>query len=81
MEIDFNDCQGSAEYFQEKFAQVQFELMDRIGKYEDLNKKYMELESRSIGIAKEESKRKGVEVVETELTVKKNETKSYEDKT
>jgi hypothetical protein len=22
MEIDFNDCQGSAEYFQEKFAQV-----------------------------------------------------------
>jgi hypothetical protein len=81
MEIDFNYCQGSAEYFQEKFAQVQFELMDRIGKYEDLNKKYMELESRSIGIAKEESKRKGVEVVETELTVKKNETKSYEDKT
>jgi hypothetical protein len=41
----------------------------------------MELESRSIGIAKEESKRKGVEVVVTELTVKKNETKSYEDKT
>jgi len=81
MEINFNYCQGSAEYFQEKFAQVQFELMDRIGKYEDLNKKYMELESRSIGIAKEESKRKGVEVVETELTVKKNETKSYEDKT
>jgi len=81
MEIDFNDCQGSAEYFQEKFAQVQFELMDRIGKYKDLNKKYMELESRSIGIAKEESKRKGVEVVETKLTVKKNETKSYEDKT
>jgi hypothetical protein len=81
MEIDFNYCQGSAEYFQEKFAQVQFELMDRIGKYEDLNKKYMELESRSIGIAKEENKRKGVEVVETELTVKKNETKSYEDKT
>ena len=27
MEIDFNDCQGSAEYFQEKFAQVQFELI------------------------------------------------------
>jgi len=45
MEIDFNDCQGSVEYYQEKFAQVQFEVMDRIGKYEDLNKKYMELES------------------------------------
>jgi len=73
MEIDFNDCQGSAEYYQEKFTQVQFELMDRIGKYEDLNKKYMKLESRSMGIAKEESKRKGFEAVETELAVKKNE--------
>jgi hypothetical protein len=27
--------------------------MDRIGKYEDLNKKYMDLESRSIEITKE----------------------------
>jgi hypothetical protein len=52
MEIDFKDCQGSAEYFQEKFAQVQFELMDRIMKYEDLNKKYMELESHSMGFCK-----------------------------
>jgi chromosome segregation ATPase len=75
MEIDFTDCQGSAKYYQEKFAQVQFKLMDRIGKYEDLNKKYMELESRSTGIAKEESKRKGFEAVEAELTVKKNEIK------
>jgi predicted RNase H-like nuclease (RuvC/YqgF family) len=49
--------------------------MDRIGKYEDLNKKYMELESRSTGIAKAESKRKGFEGVEAELTVKKNEIK------
>jgi hypothetical protein len=49
--------------------------MDRIGKYEDLNKKYMELESRSTGIAKEESKRRGFEGVEAELTVKKNEIK------
>jgi LmbE family N-acetylglucosaminyl deacetylase len=46
--------------------------MDRIGKYEDLNKKYMELETRSMGIAKEESKRKRFEAVETELGVKKN---------
>jgi hypothetical protein len=75
MEIDFNDCQGSAEYYQEKFAQVQFEVMDRIGKYEDLNKKYMEFESRSMGIAKEKSKRKGFKAVETELAVKKNEIK------
>jgi chromosome segregation ATPase len=73
MEIEFNDCQGSAEYFQEKFAQVQFELMDRIGNYEDLNKRYMELESHSMGIAKEESKRKDFEA--TELAIKKNEIK------
>jgi len=58
MEIDFNDCQGSAEYYLEKFAQVQFELMDRIGKYENLNKKYMDLESRSIEIAKKKVKGK-----------------------
>jgi IS4 transposase len=49
--------------------------MDRIGKYEDLNKKYMDLESRSIEIAKEKSKRKVFEVVEVELAVKKNEIK------
>jgi len=75
MEIDFNDCQRSAKYYQEKFAQVQFELMDRIGKYEDLNKKYMDLESRSTEITKEESKRKVFEAVEGELTIKKNEIK------
>jgi chromosome segregation ATPase len=31
IEIDFNDCQGSAEYFQEKFAQVQFERWIGLG--------------------------------------------------
>jgi predicted RNase H-like nuclease (RuvC/YqgF family) len=49
--------------------------MDRIGKYEDLNKKYMELESRLTGIAKEKSERKGFEAVKVELAVKKNEIK------
>jgi hypothetical protein len=47
--------------------------MDRIGKYEDLNKKYVELESCLTGIVKEESKRKGYEAVEVELAFKKNE--------
>lgn len=65
MEMDFSDCQESAEYYQEKFAQVQFELMDRIRKYEDLNKKYMELESE----------KGGFEDVKAELAVKKNEIK------
>jgi predicted RNase H-like nuclease (RuvC/YqgF family) len=49
--------------------------MDKIGKYEDLNKKYMELERCLAGIAKEESKRKGFEAVEAELAFKKNEIK------
>jgi uncharacterized protein YejL (UPF0352 family) len=49
--------------------------MDRIGKYKDLNKKYMELESRLTGIAKEESERKGFEAVKVELAFKKNEIK------
>jgi chromosome segregation ATPase len=75
LKIDFEECQGSAEYYQKKFAQVQFELMDKIGKYEDLNKKYVEFESRLMGFAKEESKRKGFEAVEAELAVKKNEIK------
>jgi chromosome segregation ATPase len=75
LKIDFEECQESAEYYQKKFAQVQFELMDKIGKYEDLNKKYVELESCLMGFAKEESKRKGFEAVEAELTVKKNEIK------
>jgi NCAIR mutase (PurE)-related protein len=48
--------------------------MDRIGKYEDLSKKYMELESCLMVTAKE-SKRKDFEAVEAELAVKKNEIK------
>jgi chromosome segregation ATPase len=49
--------------------------MDRIGKYEDLNKNYVELESRLTRFVKEKCKRKGFEAVEAELAVKKNEIK------
>ena len=63
MEIDFKDCQRSIKYTQEKSAQVQFERMDRIRKYEDLNKKYMELENHLTEIVKEESKRKGLRLL------------------
>jgi chromosome segregation ATPase len=49
--------------------------MDRIGKYEELSKKYVELESQLTEFAKEESKKKGVEVVEAELAAKRNEKK------
>jgi hypothetical protein len=49
--------------------------MDRIGKYEDLDKKYMELENHSMEFVKEKSKRKGFEAIEAELAIKKNEIK------
>jgi hypothetical protein len=49
--------------------------MDRIGKYEDLNKNYVELESRLTGFVKEKCKRKDFKAVEVELAVKKNEIK------
>ena len=63
LKIDFNECQGNVEYYQEKFAQIQFEMMDKIGKYEDLNKKYVQLESCLTGFAKEKNKRECFEVV------------------
>ena len=46
--------------------------MDRIGKYEDLNKKYMELESHLTGFAKEENKREYFEAIEVELAIKES---------
>lgn len=39
LKSNFNDCKGNVEYYQDKFAQVQAELMDNVKKYEDLNKK------------------------------------------
>ena len=54
MEIDFKDCQRSIKYTQEKSAQVQFEQMDRIRKYE---------ENHLTEIVKEESKRKDLRLL------------------
>ena len=54
MEVDFKDCQRSIKYTQEKSAQVQFERMDRIRKYE---------ENHLTEIVKEESKRKGLRLL------------------
>jgi hypothetical protein len=45
--------------------------MDRIGKYEELSKKYGEVESKLTKIAEEESKKKGVEAIEAKLAAKK----------
>ena len=49
--------------------------MDIIGKYEELSKRYVEMKSQLIELEKEESKKKGVEVVEAELVAKRNELK------
>ena len=68
LKINFNECQGNIVYYQEKFAQIQFELMDRIEKYEDLKKNQIELDSCLTGSAKEEA-------VDVELAVKENEIK------
>ena len=49
--------------------------MIRIGKYEKLSEKYMEVESQLTEFAKEESKKKVFEAVEAELMAKRNEMK------
>ena len=41
LQTEHNECQGNIEYYQEKFAEVQCELMDRIVKYEELYNKYV----------------------------------------
>ena len=45
LKIKHNECQGSIEYYQEKYVEVQCELMDRIEKHEELYKKYVMSES------------------------------------
>ena len=39
MKSNFNECKGNVEYYQDKFARVQANLMDKVEKYKDLNKK------------------------------------------
>ena len=63
LKTEHNECQESIEYCQEKFAEVQCKLMDRIGKYEDLYKKHVMSESRSTGTEKDEA-------IEAELALK-----------
>ena len=66
LQTEHNECQGNIEFYQEKFAEVQCELMDRIEKYEELYTKYVMSESRSV-------KSEEQEAVEAELVVKDNE--------
>ena len=45
LKIEHNECQGSIEYYQEKYVEVQCELMDKIEKHQELYKKYVMSES------------------------------------
>jgi len=73
LKADFNDYQENVEYNQDKFLHVQAELLDRIEKYDELNKKYMMIESRLAELQEFERKGKEEEVVKADLAVKKNE--------
>jgi len=73
LKADFNDYQENAEYNQDKFLHVQAELMDRIKKYDELNKKCVMVESRLAELQEFERKRKEEEVVKADLATKKNE--------
>ncbi|KAL3592250.1 hypothetical protein D5086_010890 [Populus alba] len=73
LKADFNDYQESVEYNQDKFLHVQAELLDRIEKYDELNKKYVMIESQLAELQYSKRKGKEEEVVKTELATKKNE--------
>ena len=68
LKTEHNKCRENVEYYQEKFAEVQCELMDIIVKYEDLYKQYVVLNSCMTKSTKEEA-------VEAELAVKEEEIK------
>jgi chromosome segregation ATPase len=69
---DFNDCQENTEYNQDKFMHIQAELLDRIEKYEKLNKKCLMIESRLVDAQEFENKEKEDEVVKDDRMTKKN---------
>jgi chromosome segregation ATPase len=71
LKADFNGYQENVEYNQDKFLHIQAELLDRIEKYDELNKKYMMRESRLAEL--QEFKRKGneEEVLKADLAAKK----------
>ena len=73
LKTEHNECQESIEYYQEKFAEVQCELMDRIEKYEDLYKKHVMSESHSTRSEKGEA-------IEAELAFKGEEIKTLRTK-
>jgi hypothetical protein len=68
LRADFNDYQENVE---DKFLHVQAELLDRIEKHDELNKKYMMRESRLAELQEFERKGNEEEVLKAELAAKK----------
>jgi len=63
--------QENVEYNQDKFLHVKAELLDRIEKYDELNKKYMMIEGRLAELQEFERKGKEEEVLKADLAAKK----------
>ena len=63
LKADFDGYRENVEYNQDKFLHVRAELLDRIEKYEELNKKYMMIESRLAELQEFERKGKEEEVL------------------
>ena len=68
LKADFNGYQENVE---DKFLHVQTELLDRIEKYDELNKKYMMRESRLAELQEFERKGNEEEVLKADLAAKK----------
>ena len=73
LKADFNDYQENVGFNQDKFLHVQAELLDRIERYDELNKKYVMMESRLVELQEFERKGKEEELVKADLVAKKNE--------
>ena len=68
LKADFN---GYQENIEDKFLHVQAELLDRIEKYDELNKKYIMRESRLAELQEFERKGNEEEVLKADLAAKK----------
>jgi len=71
LKADFDGYQENVEYNQDKFLHVRAELLDRIEKYDELNKKYMMTESRLAELQEFERKGNEEEVLKADLAAKK----------
>jgi hypothetical protein len=71
LKADFDGYQENVEYNQDKFLHVKAELLDQIEKYDELNKKYMMIESRLAELQEFERKGNEEEVLKADLAAKK----------